>query len=50
MGETTQENLVMGYSAAYPTRRERCLVLNHGIHGNVVDKVGRLIGDRLERR
>jgi hypothetical protein len=23
MGEKTQENLVMGYSAAYPTRAER---------------------------
>jgi hypothetical protein len=27
MGEKTQENLQMGYSAAYPTRAERCLVL-----------------------
>ena len=26
MGEKTQENLQMGYSAAYPTRAERCLV------------------------
>ena len=26
MGEKTQENLTMGYSAAYPTRAERCLV------------------------
>ena len=26
MGEKTQENSVMGYSAAYPTRVERCLV------------------------
>ncbi len=25
MGEKTQENLTMGYSAAYPTGRERCL-------------------------
>ena len=25
MGEKTQENPVMGYSAAYPTRAERCL-------------------------
>ena len=25
MGEKTLENLVMGYSAAYPTRAERCL-------------------------
>lgn len=25
MGEKTQENSVMGYSAAYPTRAERCL-------------------------
>lgn len=48
MGEKTQENLAMGYSAAYPTGAERCLFLNHGIHGNVLDKVGRLIGDRLE--
>ena len=47
MGEKTQENSVMGYSAAYPTGAERCLLLNHGIHGNVLDKVGRLIGDGL---
>jgi hypothetical protein len=25
MGEKTQENSGMGYSAAYPTGRERCL-------------------------
>jgi hypothetical protein len=25
MGEKTQENLTMGYSAAYPTGAERCL-------------------------
>ena len=25
MGEKTQENSVMGYSAAYPTGAERCL-------------------------
>ena len=25
MGEKTQENLQMGYSAAYPTGAERCL-------------------------
>ena len=25
MGEKTLENLVMGYSAAYPTDAERCL-------------------------
>ena len=25
MGEKTQKNLAMGYSAAYPTGRERCL-------------------------
>ena len=24
MGEKTQENSLMGYSAAYPTGRERC--------------------------
>ena len=29
MGEKTQENSVMGYSAAYPTGAERT-VLNHG--------------------
>ena len=33
MGEKTQENLQMGYSAAYPTRAERCLfyILNRGV-------------------
>ena len=30
MGEKTQENLIMGYSAAYPTRAER-IVQSKGV-------------------
>ena len=34
MGEKTQENSGMGYSAAYPTRAERCLKVKVSLYCN----------------
>ena len=38
MGEKTQENSQMGYSAAYPTRAERCLEVKDSFFRSVKAK------------
>ena len=42
MGEKTQKNLAMGYSAAYPTRAERCLEVEEWVS---LDWVSGGVGD-----